>query len=279
MVSQVRKTLHIENVDRSRACGPVTRFARRTVGFGADVMDDKTVALLWPEPQGTVRKCDEDAGGAGANNASNVKPQAMISQSLAAQAGNRGGEIWTHGLLVPNQAREIYEAIAAQGFIDAAIIERCASVAPWLARFWSKVEIKPSGCWEWTASLVRGYGSFKPSKKVNWKAHRLAYLMAHGSLDPALDVLHSCDNKPCCNPAHLREGTHKENMDDREARGLQEHVRGSRHGRSKLKENQVREIRRMLANRERPETIAESFGVSRSTVAMIACGGAWGWLQ
>lgn len=54
------------------------------------------------------------------------------------------------------------------------------------------------------------------------RAHRVAYCQAHGlSLEDIKGqlVLHSCDNPPCCNPEHLRLGTHSDNMQDRAKRG------------------------------------------------------------
>ena len=51
------------------------------------------------------------------------------------------------------------------------------------------------------------------------RAHRMAYEVAKGDIPEGMHILHSCDNPKCCNPAHLRPGTHQENMDDMQARG------------------------------------------------------------
>ncbi|MFB9187253.1 HNH endonuclease signature motif containing protein [Dactylosporangium sucinum] len=51
-------------------------------------------------------------------------------------------------------------------------------------------------------------------------AHRVAWEVANGQPIPdGLQVLHSCDNPPCCNPAHLSIGTQAENMQQMVARG------------------------------------------------------------
>ena len=88
------------------------------------------------------------------------------------------------------------------------------------ARFWSKVEIKDSStCWLWSGSRKRnGYGNVTVSR-LTLSANRVAYFIST-NIDP-LDnqVCHSCDNPPCCNPAHLFLGTHKDNARDMVQKG------------------------------------------------------------
>lgn len=86
------------------------------------------------------------------------------------------------------------------------------------ARFWAKVHIAETGCWEWRANKVRGYGRFSHGGRM-WLAHRVAHAELIGPIPDGLDVLHSCDNPPCVNPAHLRAGTDQDNMRDQLSRG------------------------------------------------------------
>lgn len=45
-------------------------------------------------------------------------------------------------------------------------------------------------------------------------AHRYAWERAHGLIPAGLEVLHRCDNPPCCNVAHLFLGTNSLNRED-----------------------------------------------------------------
>ena len=50
-------------------------------------------------------------------------------------------------------------------------------------------------------------------------AHRIAFQLAGGqTTDDSPLVLHSCDNRSCCEPAHLRAGDHLENQQDKAKR-------------------------------------------------------------
>jgi hypothetical protein len=86
-------------------------------------------------------------------------------------------------------------------------------------RLRAKVAVgEPDECWPYQGTRGRsGYGVIYFEGK-NRGAHRFAFYVANGRW-PEPECLHSCDNPPCCNPAHLSEGTHKENMHGAVSRG------------------------------------------------------------
>lgn len=93
-----------------------------------------------------------------------------------------------------------------------------------MTKFWNQVD-KSGECWLWTGCRDdQGYGrTWADGKSTN--THRLAYRLAHGEIPESAYVLHSCDNPPCVNPAHLRIGTQLDNMRDRSERGRHYNVK------------------------------------------------------
>lgn len=90
--------------------------------------------------------------------------------------------------------------------------------ATFVSRFWARVDRSGAGCWTWKgAANGDGYGTVKKNGKTVL-AHRVSLALSTGE-DIAGLALHSCDNPPCCRPDHLRPGSHKDNSDDRYARG------------------------------------------------------------
>lgn len=88
---------------------------------------------------------------------------------------------------------------------------------------------RENGCMEWTGYGNQfGYGRLcvtmadgTPKLKT---AHGLAYEFATGELPPPkgkMVLMHSCDNRRCIEPSHLRLGTYAENNADCVAKGRQ----------------------------------------------------------
>jgi HNH endonuclease len=80
--------------------------------------------------------------------------------------------------------------------------------------FWAKIDKRgPNDCWKWLGSInSNGYGIFGKSNKY---AHRhVFYLNTGRKPQSGFFICHTCNNKTCCNPLHLYEGTAFSNMQD-----------------------------------------------------------------
>ena len=125
---------------------------------------------------------------------------------------------------------------------------------------------------------AQGYGHVRHNGRVV-RANRLAYVTAHGlelSDIAGVVIRHVCDNPACVNPDHLEPGTHTDNMRDMMARGRGRQPKGVHNARSKLTDDEVRSIRRRVANGEDRGHVASDFGINRSQVCRIFNRKSWG---
>lgn len=139
-------------------------------------------------------------------------------------------------------------------------------------RFWARVA-KSDGCWLWAGCRDSGgYG------RLRWRgatmlAHRVAYELATGTLDADACVCHTCDNPPCCNPAHLFPGTRADNNRDMAAKGRANRSAtswGESHGNAKLDAVAVRRIiARYRTERVSQRQLALENGVCQRTINKI----------
>jgi hypothetical protein len=126
-----------------------------------------------------------------------------------------------------------------------------------------------NGCIEWDGyKCPEGYGVLSvQGKKV--KAHRLAATLAYGQPQKNHRALHSCDNRPCINPEHLRWGTAKENYQDMIDRNRTNYASGERHGKTKLTNADVLQIRELGKQGVSQTEIAKRYNMSQAGIWLI----------
>lgn len=89
-----------------------------------------------------------------------------------------------------------------------------------IARFWKYVDKRgPDECWPWMGSRQErrgGYGQLRFGATI-LRANRIAFFLARGYWPK--NALHTCDFPPCCNEAHIYDGTIANNVSDMRERG------------------------------------------------------------
>ena len=139
-----------------------------------------------------------------------------------------------------------------------------------VSRFWRAVDVRAEHeCWPWCGDTDdAGYGVFVyRGRKAGAHEFALSFTTGERRL-PELDTCHSCDNPPCCNPAHLRFDTRRANVRDMLERGR------ARNG-SELTIADVVLIRKRRAAGARQKDLAEQFGLTDGAVSMIVRGIRW----
>lgn len=134
-------------------------------------------------------------------------------------------------------------------------------------------------CLIWPFGRMKGgYGTVWFLGKTT-PAHRVMCILAHG--DPPAGkphALHSCGNGHlgCINQQHLRWGTASQNYEDSIEHGTAS--RGIRHGKNKLSEDDVRRIRKLIADGTAISAIARQYSVTHASIYEIRKGNNWAWL-
>lgn len=132
----------------------------------------------------------------------------------------------------------------------------------------------PNGCWPWLKGRnERGYGQFSDGEK-NQGSHRIMWSLENGAEIPdGMVVCHTCDNPPCCNPAHLFLGTNLDNSRD------MVHKRrscfGVKNNKARLSVDQVKDIKTRLALGQNQKAMAKEIGIPYLTINRIARGNLW----
>ena len=109
-----------------------------------------------------------------------------------------------------------------------------------------------------------------------YAVHRLVLETFSGPKKPGQECRHLDGNIRNNSIDNLRWGTAAENMADKIAHGTW--VRGSRVGNSRLTEDQVREIKARLKQKEPHASIALEYGVKTATISAISSGRNWSWI-
>jgi hypothetical protein len=133
----------------------------------------------------------------------------------------------------------------------------------------------PSACVVWPYARDRaGYARYNVGGKVVF-AHRYLCESTHGAApSPIHQAAHLCGRGAdgCVNPRHIAWKTPKENNGDKVTHGTV--CRGSRHGRAKLTEQDVRDIKDLASN-STLEQVAYRYGISFQHVGKIVRGKKW----
>jgi HNH endonuclease len=121
---------------------------------------------------------------------------------------------------------------------------------------------RSDGCWIWRGSINnKGYGQIQSGGRKGGLrlAHRVSWEVHKGPVPIGKVVMHSCDNPPCVNPAHLKLGTQGDNLQDMTSK--------QRAGGQKLTPDQIEEIKATVPWPGYQNFLAEKLNVSQSLIS------------
>jgi hypothetical protein len=139
-----------------------------------------------------------------------------------------------------------------------------------------------SDCIIWTGGKRNGYGAMH-MKSTYVPVHRVLYEIFVGPIPKEKIIMHSCDNGLCLNLNHLHLGTIKENNQDRSRKGRTVKTYGEENPNSKLKNEQVKEIKLYLKsmpwNKNTKKILSEKYKITPENINFIRNGITWKEIQ
>jgi len=144
-------------------------------------------------------------------------------------------------------------------------------------RFLERVDAShgPQACWPYLGcDRGNGYGAIKHERRV-LSSHCVAYVLAYGEIPVDSIVAHKCDNRGCCNPAHLEAITPGKNNQDADRRLGRDYARGEAAPTSVLTEPDVKAIRNLASGGLGYIRIARELGFNPNTVKNVVYRRTW----
>jgi hypothetical protein len=139
--------------------------------------------------------------------------------------------------------------------------------------FWTYVRTATNDqCWEWGGGTSGGYGMCAWEGKTR-RAHRVAAMLCglvqsadapKNKLDTGF-IMHTCDNRKCCNPNHMQVGTYAENNKD--ALGKGRHRAGT--NRQRLSAAQLTAVHQLFVAGVSVAALARRFDRSERTILRL----------
>lgn len=141
-------------------------------------------------------------------------------------------------------------------------------------KFWSLVDIQGDDeCWFWQRGMTLGYGEFfllgGDHNSRPLRSNIAAYLFSKTNGLIVSPILHLCNNRSCCNPAHLYHGDKKQNSHDQFKAGT----------RDTISMYQVHCIRELAKAGISQKALTKIFNLNKGQCSRIVNLKTWAWLN
>ena len=129
------------------------------------------------------------------------------------------------------------------------------------------------GCRLWWGHSHSGYPAIRIGPHGRQKSHRVSRVLwelHHGPIPVGLNVLHRCDNPPCCEVTHFFLGTQADNVADMVAKGRQSKAHRT------MSEEQAREALALYrSGMYTLQEIADKYKVTIQAIWLLGKGRNW----